>query len=329
MRNLLAAIRHYWSDMWGAWSQFWFAPSDPATLSMLRVLAGAMLFYTHLVWSRDLNAFFGPNGWLPLEVMNEIHEGRTAIWSLFNHIQSNSALWALHIGALVVFFCLMIGLFSRVMAVLAYVLAMSYANRVTPGAYFGLDKINCLLAMYLMLGPCGARYSLDRLWRMRRGRSTEIVPSSTATIAIRLIQLHLCIVYLFSGLGKLQGIPWWDGEAVWMSVANMEYQTLDLTWLASHTWLYNLLTHVTVFWEITYCFLIWNRYARPWVLFLAVCVHGGIAVALGLATFGIVMIIANAAFLSPALVHRIFDPIANRISLAIVGSSVAKGSAAE
>ena len=25
--------------------------------------------------------------------------------------------------------------------------------------YFGLDRVNCMLAMYLMLGPCGARYS--------------------------------------------------------------------------------------------------------------------------------------------------------------------------
>ena len=78
-------------------------------------------------------------------------------------------MWTVHIVALVVFFLLTIGLFSRTMAMLAYLFAVSYANRITPGAYFGLDKINCMLAMYLMLGPCGARYSVDRLWRLRRG----------------------------------------------------------------------------------------------------------------------------------------------------------------
>ena len=79
-------------------------------------------------------------------------------------------MWTVHIVALVVFFLLTIGFFSRTMAVLAFLFAVSYANRITPGAYFGLDKINCMLAMYLMLGPCGARYSIDRLWRLRAGR---------------------------------------------------------------------------------------------------------------------------------------------------------------
>ena len=88
---------------------------------------------------------------------------------------------------------------------------MSYANRITPGAYFGLDKINCMLALYLIFGPCGARYSIDRLWRLRRG-NTEVPASSTANLAIRLIQVHMCIIYLFSGIAKMQGEPWVTGR---------------------------------------------------------------------------------------------------------------------
>ena len=90
-------------------------------------------------------------------------------------------LWVVHIAALFVFFFLMIGFFSRTMAVLAYLIAVSYATRVTPGAYFGLDKINCMLAMYLMLGPCGARYSLDRIWRLRRGARAKCRQASRPT----------------------------------------------------------------------------------------------------------------------------------------------------
>jgi hypothetical protein len=276
----------------------------------------------------DLSAFFGPDGWLPPELMQQVQVGRPLAWSIFYHIESPTLLWTVHIFALVVFFCLMVGLFSRTTAVLAYLLAISYANRVTPGGYFGLDKINCLLAMYLMLGPCGARYSLDRIWRMRRGKAVNTEPSSSANVAIRLIQLHMCIIYLFSGLGKLQGPSWWDGEAVWMSLANLEYQSIDLTWLVAFPWIYNIMTHATVFWELSYCFLVWNRFARPWVLLTAVGVHGGIALALGMATFGLVMLIGNLAFVSPATVRRFVDPLASRVSLMLVGTSVAKPAAA-
>ena len=109
---------------------------------------------------------------------------------------------------------------------------MSYANRITPGAYFGLDKINCMLAMYLMLGPCGARYSIDRLWRLRRGAPTEVPPSSAANLAIRLIQVHMCIIYLFSGIGKLQGDHVGGPARPAGSRSPMlEYQSLDMTWL--------------------------------------------------------------------------------------------------
>ena len=43
-----------------AWDRFWFTPAAPQSLALIRILAGAMLFYTHLVWSLDLVAFLGP-----------------------------------------------------------------------------------------------------------------------------------------------------------------------------------------------------------------------------------------------------------------------------
>ncbi|HEY4234067.1 MAG TPA: HTTM domain-containing protein [Lacipirellulaceae bacterium] len=323
-------IRGYIADAWGAWNEFWFTPTNPATLSMIRVLAGMMLFYTHLVWSFDLSAFFGQNGWLPAQMMHDLHQfangGPDApprlIWSYFNYIQTPSILWTVHIAALFVFFFLTIGFFSRIMAVLAYVIAVSYANRVTPGAFFGLDMINCLLAMYLMLGPCGARYSIDRIWRLRRGGPVEVPPSVTANLAIRLLQLHMCIIYLFSGLGKLQGQSWWSGEAAWISSANLEYQyLLDMTRLANHPWLINLMTHTIAFWELTYCALIWPRLTRPWVLLLAIFIHGGVAVAYGMPTFGLVMLIGNLAFVSPQTVRAWSDPVANRVGALLGGGT--------
>lgn len=331
-----SGIRGYIGDVWEAWDSFWFSPTDPATLSAIRVCTGAMLFYTHLVWSFDLSGFFGRDGWLPVPLMHAVHqhangvEGPTRwIWSYFDYIPSPTVLWIVHIAALVVFFLLMIGFFSRTMAVLGYLIAVSYAARVTPGAFFGLDKINCMLVMYLLLGPCGARYSLDRIWRLRRGAPREAPPSVAANIAIRLIQLHMCVIYLFSGLGKLQGASWWDGGAVWIASANLEYQSwLDLTWLAGHRWLVSLLTHTVVYWELTYSALVWPRLTRPWVLLMAVLVHGGIAVAYGMPTFGLIMIVGNLAFVSSETVRRWIDPLAGRIALVFAGSGAGQGRAA-
>jgi hypothetical protein len=299
-------------------------PVDPATLSFIRLLAGGMIFYTHLVWSLDLTGFIGPEGYTPVSLLNALEAPirEWSQWSLFYWIKPTWLLWMVHIFALLIFFMLFVGLFSRATSVLGFLLAVSYANRVTPGAFFGLDKTNCMLALYLMLGPCGARYSIDSLWRLHRGDRSEPPDSTSANIALRLLQIHLCIVYLFSGIAKMEGTTWRLGTALWWSAANYEYQSIDLTWLGNWPLLMALATHVTVFWEMYYCALVWNRFTRPIALWLAVFIHGGIALFMGMMTFGLAMIFANLAFLKPETIRRWVDPVANRVSLAITGKKV-------
>ncbi|RIK86663.1 MAG: HTTM domain-containing protein [Planctomycetota bacterium] len=321
MKGAWSNISGYFSELWAAWNRFWFTPVDPATLSLVRLLGGGMLLYTHLVWSLDLSGFIGPDGYTPLAFMDQLQR-EWSVWSVFAWTGSMWGVWTIHIVALVAFAMLFMGLFSRTSAVVAYLLAVSYAHRVTPGAYFGLDKANCMIALYLVLGPCGARYSLDRLWRLRRGDQAPAPPSVSANIAVRLLQLHLCVVYLFSGLAKLEGVTWKLGTAMWWAAANYEYQSLDLTWLAGWPMLVALITHLTLFWELFYCCLVWNRFTRPIVLWTAVVVHGGIALFMGMITFGLAMIIANLSFLRPETVRRWVDPVANRVALALVGRRV-------
>ncbi len=317
--GIFADTRSYVSEFWRAWNQFWFRPTDPATISLIRLLAGGMLLYTHLVWSLDLSSFFGSEGWLPVEYMRRLQGDQWSVWSLFFWIKPVWLLWTVHIFALLIFLCLMLGFFSRTAALLAFPLAVSYVHRISPGAFFGLDKANCMLALYLMLGPCGARYSLDSLRRSRRGDTTPVPPSASANLAIRLLQMHLCIIYLFSALAKLGGENWQAGTAVWWAVANQEYQSLDMTWLANWPVLVALATHVTVFWELFYCALVWNRFTRPLAIWLAVFIHAGIAACMGMITFGLAMIFANFAFLSPATVRRWVDPWARRVAKMLGG----------
>lgn len=336
MKQGLANIVGYFRSAWEAWNEFLFSPTDPATLCLIRVLVGAMLLYTHLVWSKDLGAFFGPEGFLPQEVVDAAHDARFIApdnprwtFSYFDYLSDGWLLRIVHGFNLLIFFCLMIGLFSRTMAVLAFLTAVSYATHVTPGAFFGLDKINCMLTMYVMLGPCGARYSVDRLWALRRGASPETEPSIAANLALRLIQLHMCVIYLFSGLGKLQGVRWWDGSATWFAIASSEYRSLDMTWLSSEfpflgldiklLYLVDFLTHATIALELFYCCLVWNRWARPWVLMGAIGMHLFIGGAMGMITFGLVMIFGNLAFFSPETIRRFCDPLARRVKLALIG----------
>lgn len=306
MNELTGVVRDWFRDLVAEWDRFWFTAVDPATLSLIRVLAGAMLLYTHAVWTLHLDDFFTADGWLMPDAVHAFHRGMYT-WSYFWWLDTPTKLWTAHVAALVIFALLTVGLFSRVMAPLAAIATLSYIQRV-PGALFGLDQINALLAMYLCVGPCGARYSID-VWRKRgrAGQAAQVEPSVTANIAIRLIQLHMCIIYLFAGTSKLMGPTWWDGSAMWFALGNYEYQSLDMTWLSEWPRTISLLSHVTIVWETFYCVLIWSKRWRPVWLLLAIPLHLGIAICLGMITFGLVMLIGNLAFVSPWLVRRIIE----------------------
>ncbi len=292
---LATSVRQWGAAVADGWNRFWFTPADPATLGAIRICAGAMLFYTHLVWSLDLRAFLGPRGWLPPAAVRLIEQG-SYTWSYWWWFESAWVQWAVHLAALVVFALLTVGLFTRVSAILAFIAAMSYVGRLQ-GALFGLDQINIMLALYLAVGPSGDAFSLDRWLASRRaGGALPLRRSWTANLTIRLIQIHMCVIYMFAGMAKLTGPAWWDGTAMWMAFGNMEYQSLDMTWMAEWPRLMNLMTHVTVFWELFYVALVWPRLSRPVVLLLAIPLHLGIGICLGMMTFGLAMLIGNLAF---------------------------------
>jgi hypothetical protein len=307
--NTLIRFFQGWID---AWNTFWFTPKAPSMLGVIRIATGLIVFYSQLVWSSELLTFIGPEGMLP-ENYRQLYFGSYA-WSHFDWLSSSSQIWIVHWLGLLVVALFTLGVQTRITSVLTAALAISYCNRAT-GALFGLDQIMVMLCLYLSIGNSGGAFSFDRWMQMRRLRSENKTAASSSmiqsclprwsgidspdvltNIATRLIQLHLCLVYFYAGLGKLQGETWWNGQAIWFSIASHEYQTMDLTWMADHMGLVALLTMVTVYWEVTYPALIWSRLTRPVVLFIAVLTHLGIGLAMGMMTFGLIMLVANLAF---------------------------------
>jgi hypothetical protein len=306
------SLKQWFVSLVDQWRRFWFAPAAPHTLALVRILGGAMLLYTHLVWGLQLTSFLGPHALVDSKTAQRLNDSVWS-WSYLYYVQSPAWLWTLHIAALIVFAMLMVGWFTRVTSILACVITLSYCHRLV-GLQFGLDQVNALLAMYLAIGPCGAVYSVDH-WLASRRANAELAPqpSVSANIAVRLIQVHMCVIYLFGGIAKLQGETWLGGTAAWYAIANYEYQSIDMTWLAGYPLIIALATHATVFWETFYCVLIWPRLTRPIFLAMAVMVHGGIALFLGMITFGLAMIIANLAFVPPETVQWCISAARSRL----------------
>ncbi len=308
-----------WLADWSAgWNAFWFTPADPLPLAVIRICTGLLLSWSSLVWLGDAEDFFGATGWMAADEVWRMND-QPWQWSWYFAAGSPPVIQGLAVTALIAAVLLTVGLATPLAAVVALVGFISAANR-APLNVFGLDDTLGLLLIGLVVGPSGSRLSLDA-WLFGAGQGSA-APSIRANIALRLIQVHLCVVYFFSGCGKMLGASWWEGTALWGAAANVQYRTLDLTWLARHGHVTNALTLATLFWEASYPALVWPRLTRRLVLAMAIAVHLGIGLAMGMMEFGLAMITANMAFLPAATLHAWLRPFLSHRDPAILHSPV-------
>jgi hypothetical protein len=284
------------------WNRFFFTPADPRPLGLIRIAVGALLAWNWIWLGTDLTSTLGASGWADPETARSLW--RPGAWSLW-HWVPDQALLVVWIIGLISIICLTLGLVTRVAAWVAWAFLLSTMRR-APVLLFGFDNVMAIWSFYLAVSCAGGQaYSLDAFWRARalktaRGLALrEPSLSVPANLGLRLIQLHLCLIYASAGLAKLQGTPWWDGTAVGMLLGNSDFRPFDLSFLAEHPRVLELATHATVGFELLYAVLIWIRRFRPWLLVFAVLIHGGIAISMGLTEFSLAMLAGNLAFLEP------------------------------
>jgi predicted DCC family thiol-disulfide oxidoreductase YuxK len=298
------------------WNAFFFTPADPTALGLIRVIVGALALWSLLVYGLDLFDYFGSTAWADLEAVRFVQQGRSGYaWSFWFFVPDAflRPVWIACIAVLAMFTA---GLFARVTAVLSWAIVVSTVHR-SPVSLFGFDQAVSTWMLYLAAsGASGQAVSLDRFlgrWKQtrlalarrpdRRWSPTSGVPAATisANLGVRLIQLHLCLIYGMAGMAKLQGSSWWSGMAIWGTLASGEFNLINFTPLAAYPWLLNLMTHAALAFEITYPALIWVPVLRPLLLAGIVVLHIGIGLtAPGLAEFAVAMISANLAFVSGA-----------------------------
>jgi predicted DCC family thiol-disulfide oxidoreductase YuxK len=321
VRRLLNDVRRYLAELWaaarGAWDTFFFSATDPTVLGLVRVAVGLLAFWSLLVFGLDLHDYLGSEGWAEPSAIRMAQ--RPWVWS-FWFLVPDAGLRLAWLACLAVLALYTLGLFSRWTAALAWVIVVSTVRRV-PIALYGFDQVISPMTLYLAVtGASGQAVSLDRfLRRWRQARSAAATPQRTAgtgrrvtpvepaippptisaNLALRLIQLHLVVIYGMAGLAKLQGPSWWNGMALWGTMTAGEFVVGDFTPLAHWPLLVNFLTHASLALELLYPVFIWVRIIRPLLLTGVLMLHVGIAfMSPGLAEFTLAMLAANLAFVS-------------------------------
>jgi hypothetical protein len=273
-------------------------PASPRPLAILRIGLAAVLLVQAYTLGGSLIELYGNLGFVqwsvePLGTPSGVPRVDWLVDALAPHGVSDVAVvrgvFLVYVGSLA---CLLLGWRTRVAAVLAW---LTHTALKTSGnaSIYGVDEFAHIALFYCMFMPVGHALSLDRLAGRVSGE-----PSSAARLGLRVLQLHLCVVYVSSGIHKATGEQWWNGEAVWRSLMRPDFAHFDMSWLAEAPWVAMLACWGTLLVEVGYPLLVWPRWTRTAGTLAAIGLHVGIAVGLGLVSFAAVMIVLNiAAFL--------------------------------
>lgn len=187
-----------------------------------------------------------------------------------------AAVWALSAA------CLLVGYWTRTAAVFAWVLSTSFAN-INPDIDNAGDTVRGIILFYLMLTPCGAVWSLDRVLERRRGLRPG--PIWISPWALRLLFIQMILIYFCNGIYKLTGADWRSGDSLHYVLADVTLARFSASQFSLPTWLSRGLTWAVLVWEVGFPMWMLARHTRVAALAFGVVFHLAILATMELGSF--------------------------------------------
>jgi len=262
---------------------WWIDPVPAQRLAALRIGTGVALLIdvllNYLPW---VGAFFGRGSLAPPEIFGAGQRPVMWPWSPFAALEDPLGWRIVMIVWAAAALGLAVGLFPRLCAALAWAIALSAGN-INPYLLNAGDNVRTILLFYLMLTPCGAVWSLT-------GRRQADGPVLVWPWALRLLFIQMAVIYCMNGIHKLLGTQWRDGSALYYAVASLDWPRWPYAALPVPYWLTQLLTWLTIVWEIGFPALVIWRPTRVPTLCLGVLFHIGSGAMLLLGPFPLYML---------------------------------------
>lgn len=254
-----------------AWDNFWWADVDPSSLKATRVTFGisVLLLYSVRFFRMD---FYNEKSMIPKDLALDLLDSYQRPWFSWNFWPDS---WAYGVHALFMVLILLftLGYTRRPLMILAWILHVGFLHR-NFGASMGVDIMVAVFLFYLSFAEVWRKAGYDILTRTM----------------IRMLQVHLGIIYFYTGLEKLRGSTWWEGSSLWIVFNNPQMSVFNLEWTRNIPSVLALLAHTTVLFEVFFIALVFNRKTRILALGLGFMFHTGTALLMDLWAFAALML---------------------------------------
>jgi hypothetical protein len=265
-----------------------FDPVDTAPMAALRIACGLLVLGWTLSLLPDVSTFLSNDG-----VTSGPVPGTSGGWTI-----DRGNPWPWVMGLFVATTAMAVGWHTRIASWLVVFLLIVLQRRDVYVLNSG-DLLLRDLAFFVALMPAGELWSLDARRREPRPR---------APWGLRLLQLQLSAVYLFSVLAKLHGTSWQSGTAVGKAVQLEDLQRLVVPqWAATSVTVSALLTYGTLVAETFLVFGMWLPRTRWYAMAAGVAIHLGIEATLLIGWFSLTIISCYLAFVPAIVLHQVRD----------------------
>lgn len=270
-----------------------FGYGSPVTFGVTRALVGFLALVNYVMLSFSFEAWFTESGFYPVRFAERWAGGVPRLNLLAGVTDTPTTMLVFWLGALAaVFVCL--GLFSRVSTIALFVLVVTLHHR-SPDILHSGDTLMRQLLFFLMIGPSGAAFSLDRWLAVRRGKAPA-VPPPVSLWPQRLVQVQVAILYFTTVWHKWGGSYWRDGTATWYVPRLEEFDRFPLPAFVDDLPLVYVSTYATLIVELLLCTAVFVPKLRKWVLLSGLALHGFIDYHFNIPLFGPLMVSTYVAF---------------------------------
>lgn len=271
---------------------------DRRVLGAVRIATGLVLLYDLVRRFRLIDVLYANTGVLSNHFVLFNPEERPQL-SFLTAFSTPGEVTAAFLGIGLVYACYTLGLFTRVMQVLALVCLTSTNSRnlfVEDGGVSTLIAL-CLWSAFL---PLGDRFSLDAILRAAklphvraRVAARRRLQKPVTSFAVLALFLQILVIYVLNAAQK-SGETWHDGSAVHYVLWQARINTPFGFWLAQHepAWFSPFATRGTILVESAIPLLLaypYRRWTRTLGFALACGLHLGIAAVMSLGPFSYAM----------------------------------------
>lgn len=270
--------------------RFFFEEVSASGFGLMRIAWAFTVLIFMLGSAADVVRYYSEAGILPEDLFHLVFrsEYRFTILDYITTPEAVVLLWSLFMVCLV---CMMVGLWPRVMTVTCVLLLFSFHER-NLQPLGGGDTVLRSIGLLLMIAPEVGAFSLSRLeqqWHHWQKTGRFLPALKTHIWPYRLLLWQLMVIYLTSGMDKLQGTMWLDGTVVEAVFHHTHFARYGATTMNSFMWLSPIACFYTIIWEYMWLLLLvpksmWNvlpqcirkHSLKRWIILGGLLFHWGI-----------------------------------------------------